>query len=303
MGRILATVLLATAMVNVAWAAPLDGEFIATVPYRAGLPPVTAGQTAETAAGELAAVYLAREGVELAIYMESDSVVEVQPQEDARPHLRVQKGAIVVQYASSGPLILSTAVAWVRLEAGKGMIRAGLGDAGPTFTLANGRATRFDGAVPAGDVSAAGGGEALTVRPESKANIVKLLNRLVEARVLAEPDQWLKLAEAGDFVPSRQWASPALGIPPEYRVSTAVTQVVSAAAAVTAPPTVIPSAVTPTVTQAQTLLASQNPASVVVGARLERTRIVGNPGAAGGVSGVRFNTQARGPLQLGPRVR
>ena len=109
---------------------------------------------------------------------------------------------------------------------------------------------------------------------------------------------WIDFAVRGDIVPTSRGAGATRG-PTMLVAVTAVTEP-QVLAAVTSPSAAAP-VTTPTgaVSQTQALLTSGNPASVVVGARLERTRIVGNPGTTGGSTGVRFNTQVRPPLQLG----
>ncbi|MEP0845061.1 MAG: hypothetical protein HRF43_20350, partial [Phycisphaerae bacterium] len=149
------------------------------------------------------------------------------------------------------------------------------------------------GAPPADSPAGAQGGQALTADPAFAEKARAMISALNAAGAAGRALGWIGRAESGDLAPTERFTRPSSSA---YLVRT--TGVVTPRTASVATPSQL--AAPPTAgafSQTQALLASQNPASVVVGARLERTRIVGNPGTTGG--GIRFNAQARPPLRLG----
>jgi hypothetical protein len=115
------------------------------------------------------------------------------------------------------------------------------------------------------------------------------------ATVVKLADEWLGLAAACDLIPAKAPGQPG-GMLPSLPSSAVTPPQVSQ---VNLPPGAGP-VITPQsqVSLTQSLLTSQNPASAVVGSRLERTRIVGNPGTTNVGAGIRFNPFARVTLHL-----
>lgn len=119
----------------------------------------------------------------------------------------------------------------------------------------------------------------------------------IKQDVLNELPYWIENAARGDLAPSYRGGAVTVTLA-ELRVSTGVTvppAVPSVAPTVSNQILAMPTGAIGTV---QSLLTSGNAASVVVGARLQRTRVVGSPGTANGVSTLRFNSLAGPPLRL-----
>lgn len=265
---------------------------------------VRPGAVLETIADNRAAVYLRVEGepaADVSLYLEAESRVRVVEPTDAVPlHVVVEKGSVLVQLAggvAKAPLVVSTPdpAAWVRVQPGSLIWIDAAADQG--FGLIEGAATRFAGAAPTADPAGVQGGDALAPRPELHERAAELTGRLARSRTTTAGWGWIERASQGELVPAPRGAQTRLASRETVRVAPVNPQAVAIAAPATVSTAV---SVTPAVSQARALLASQNPASVLVGARLERTRIVGNPGAAGGGTGLQFNRQVRGPLNLSP---
>lgn len=270
---------------------------------------VDRGTLMTTPAGaNLAARLTARSGgvrVEAGLYLEADTVVEVLPADNLPVSpLAIQKGSLALQYTSAGEapdlvLVTRQPAAWARIRKGS-MVWVDSTGGNATVHLVSGAATLFQGAPPAGNPAEAQGGQELQAEPALLTEVLQLVNDLALAGAYAQADSWVKNVSEGPLVPPRASAPAPRGAPAAIAVAV-VTPRTSIQSVV--PQVLAGTAVSPTLTQAQALLTSQDPASVVVGARLERTRIVGNPGTSGSGGAVRFNPQVRPPLQLGVPLR
>jgi hypothetical protein len=294
-----------------AWAQQLTGKVTATkLPQgESAAPAVRSGiergtQITTSREAGLAARLTARAGaarVEVALYLQGNTVLEMLPAGGLPlSPIAVQRGTLALQYAAQGEapdlvLALRQPESWVRIRRGS-MVWVEAAGTATTVRLVDGSATMFQGGLPTGDPANAQGGQELKVQPELFAAVLELINDLALAGAHAEADNWVKSVSEGPLVPPRASAPAPRGAPSV--VAVAVVTPRSAIQNVT-PQVLAGTAVAPTLTQAQALLASQSPASVVVGARLERTRIVGNSGTTGTGGVVRFNPQVRAPLRLG----
>lgn len=113
--------------------------------------------------------------------------------------------------------------------------------------------------------------------------------------------RWVESAEQGDFTPVRaesQGAEEFLSAELSSGVAfdQASSQVIAQTRGSTTQPLRVPSR-----SVAEGLLASGVPTSVIVGQRLKRSRIIGNPGTASGQ--IRFNPQAEQLIRLSGRAR
>jgi len=184
------------------------------------------------------------------------------------------------------------------------------------FTVTVGEAQFFSGAIPDGAVLDASGrpaggwgvpipeGHTLSTKnpaqtlPEADAarSAGERLSSDCFRFALRKSAQWVERAEQGDFTPVRGPARGAAqffaaGLTAEFAFDQPRSQVV--APAPRAPATAI---TTPQVNQARALIESGIPTSVVVGQRLRRSRIIGNPGTTGGQ--IRFNPSAEQLIRL-----
>lgn len=265
-------------------------------------------QITTTQGANLAARLTGRVGatrVEVGLYLDSDTVIELLPA-DNRPlsPLAVQRGTFALQYSSAGEcpdlmLALRQPESWARIRKGS-TIWVETAGGNTTVRLVEGSAVVFKGGLPADEPTAPPGGQELTAEPALMSNVLRLVNELALAGAYAQADNWVRNVSEGPLVPPRASAPAPRGAPAAIAAAvvtprTAIQNVV--------PQVLAGTAVAPTVTQAQALLTSQDPASVVVGARLERTRIVGSTGTTGTGGTVRFNPQVRPPLQLGVPLR
>jgi len=258
----------------------------------------------ETKKGNRAALYLRVDGkalsAEASVNLEVDTAIQVCPKNDARRRVHVLRGSVVVRYVSrdAKPFVLTTDSGWVLLE--RGTLVATVDGKKVSFALAAGKARAFDGKLGADvDPAKVPDGKALQPQAVAREAAGKLRRHLNRAIALAATAAWLGRAERGDLIPMPKR--------PEA-MAPAVAALAVEAAPVDQPPLVSPVTVgeaTSPVTsglgatnQARSLLASGDPASVIVGSRLERTRIVGNPGTAAAGTGMTYNRQARGPLTL-----
>jgi hypothetical protein len=233
------------------------------------------------------------------VYAGPGTTLSVCPNSDPRRLLQMGAGMMVVVYGGEDgvPLIVSTPQAWVRLSTGTLIAEAG--PAGATFTLVRGSARRFDGTLPAAEATEISGGEALTPEPGAQSRVDAMANDLLKAATRLAAAGWIEKAETGDLVPVAPPGTAArvpviVGLG-NVEVVEPITQTVTVTPVSTS---VI--ATTGATSQTEALLSSGNPASVLVGRRLERTRIVGNPGTVGTSVGVRFNPEARLRPFLGP---
>ncbi|MBI4579302.1 MAG: hypothetical protein HY718_06340 [Planctomycetes bacterium] len=257
------------------------------------------GMKIDTAGGQ-AWLYLAtaNESGEATVWMRPDSSMAIESGTDGYRQLRLLGGDVLVRYAAADgrPLVLAADDSWVRLDGG--LLWGRVTAAGATWELADGEATRFDGKLPAAGPLPATGGEALVVDPAARERATDLQRALSYAMVADASAKWLVRAERGDLTPT----------PKGEVTEAAVSQFVVEVAPIVTPvlpsvaiaATVVSSTAGVGLNQAESLLATGNPASVVVGARLERTRVVGSPGTAES-GGLRFNSQARGPLRINLR--
>ena len=239
--------------------------------------------------------------MEVGLYLKSDTLLEMLPAGNLPlSPIAVQRGTFALQYSAQGDgpdliLALHQPQSWVRVHRGS-MLWVETAGAATSARLVQGAATVFQGALPTGDTTTMPGGQDLKAEPNLLISVLDLINDLALAGAHAEADNWVKNVSEGPLVPPRASAPAPRGAPAAVAVAvvtprSAVQNVVPQVSAATT--------VAPTLTQAQALLASQSPASVVVGARLERTRIVGESGTAGTGGSVRFNPQVRPPLRLG----
>lgn len=113
--------------------------------------------------------------------------------------------------------------------------------------------------------------------------------------------KWVADAEEGDFTPVRAEArSTPEFFGSELSAGLAFDQPRSSVVSASSGPTTTPLR-TPTRSIAEGLLASGVPTSVIIGQRLKRSRIIGNPGTASGA--IRFNPQAEQLIVLTGRSR
>ncbi len=274
-------------------------------PLSANMPAVLAGTLEggfleiRTVAENQAAFYLADAGSELGLYLDSESTLTLGPSGDPRRRLGVKRGEVVISFLSrdNRPLVISLPDGWVRLEFGLVVIKAAEGTV--DVALANGLAARFQGELPEGDPLQARDGETLEERPSAGEAASAMIERLTRAGLSDAPTDWLAKAESGDLIPTPQPGQAARQVAASFSAGQPVNQPVGVNASTAVTGTSVAATVTtPIVTQAQAFLVSQNPATVLVGSRLERARIIGSPGTTGAGTGIRFNPQVRGPLGL-----
>jgi len=128
------------------------------------------------------------------------------------------------------------------------------------------------------------------------------LGATVYAFGLTKGEQWVKLAEEGDFVPAGGAAvrgvtralSEEVGVPPPTFDQARPPTIVSSTR-VTIAPTTASFRAGMTGNVALSFATSRNPGDAVFGQRLLRTRIIGNPGTTGGI---RFNPDAEPLIRL-----
>ncbi len=240
------------------------------------------------------------------LYLDADSQIRLAGADVPYRQLTVSQGSLLVRYqATDGePLAVVAGGGWVRLAGGTLSVNVA-GNRTEWVLMSAGSASRFDGAPPAGEIKGAQGGQSLvpgTLSPAAAALIAKLHG----AMGLDAPADWLGRAERGDLTPT-EIEGVVLGDfdVPEVRTAavakpSAQVATVSAAAANVLPPISIVSASPPPqrVSGVQALLTSGNPASVVVGTRLERARVVGIPLP----SNLSFNRVVRPPLNLSTSI-
>lgn len=229
-----------------------------------------------------------------AVYLGPVSRVAVSPGAEAFPHLQVQQGMVVVSYepaADGSPaLLVSLPGGWVRLQ--RGTLAVTAVEAGSDAALLVGQASRGSGAVPQEIQEGAAAAMAVQVDAPLAQEGVGLVDRVTRAGIAQASQAWLVVASQGDLTPVKQPAAP--GGAEVRAVEAPAAQVTPPAVSMAALASVVSlGALTPALNQAESLLTSGSPASVIVGARLERTRIVGTP------SGIGFNILARPPLRLG----
>lgn len=252
-----------------------------------------------TAEANQASFYLTDGGSEMGLYLDADTSLALGPAGDARRRMKIARGKAVINFISrdNRPLVVSLPDGWLRLEFGLAVVS--VSEAGVKVVLAKGLAARFAGEVPEGDPLAARDGEPLVETPAAGEEASALIERLTRAGLSDAPSDWLAKAESGDLIPTPQPGQPAQQVAASFSAGKPVDQPVGVNASTLVTGTSVAANVTsPIVTQAQSFLISQNPATVLVGARLERARIIGNPGTSGVNSGIQFNPQVRGPLGL-----
>lgn len=252
-----------------------------------------------TAEANQASFYLTDGGSELGLYLDAGTTLALGPAGDDRRRMKITSGKVVINFISrdNRPLIVSLPGGWLRLEFGLAVLA--VSESGAQVTLAKGLAARFEGDVPEGDPLAARDGEPLAETAAAGKEASALIERLTRAGLSDAPSDWLAKAESGDLIPTPQPGQPAQQVAASFSAGKPVDQPVGVNASTLVTGTSVSANVTsPIVTQAQSFLVSQNPATVLVGARLERARIIGNPGTTGVNSGIRFNPQVRGPLGL-----
>ncbi|NLX21051.1 MAG: hypothetical protein GXY55_05175 [Phycisphaerae bacterium] len=262
-----------------------------------------------TITGNTALIYLAAgepqsPTAQASVYLDADSQLRLAGEDVRHRQITVQRGVALIRYqASDGePVAIVAGGGWVRLHGG--VLRVAVTDNRVEWTfMSAGSAVRFDGHAPAGEIKAVEGGQSLTPAPLSS-EAAALIAALHSGMGLDAPADWLGRAERGDLTPNDPEGE-LLGTfeVPEVRAAavakpSAQVATVSAAAANVLPPLSSVSASQPPqrVSGVQALLASENPASVVVGARLGRARVVGVPEP----SNLLFNREVRPPLNLSP---
>jgi hypothetical protein len=245
-------------------------------------------QTAATAQPSAAA------GVQVAVCLGESSRLAISPGGEPRPHVQVQQGLAVISYepgSGGAGLLVSTLSDWVRLE--RGTVVVTVAAEGSDFAILAGQATRFAGAIPA-DISTVQGGTGLSVQADAPLaqRGTALAARVMQVGVAQASKKWLVMASQGDLIPVKEAES--LGRTEAKAVEAPSAEVTpSSVSAASLTSVVATTAMAPSMNAAQTLLSSGDPASVVVGARLERTRVVGTS------TGIAFNPLARAPLVLG----
>ena len=257
----------------------------------------------------------AEDNVHAVVYIDSESTVEFgAPAGPARAITIRRGGAAWVHYTATDgvPLTIVTEAGGVHLH--DGTLRVVAAADRSIFLLAEGKGSAFAGDPPPPadgttlDPGPGGQNQAEVTRSPPQVETAERPNALRQMRdsidrahavaLRAARARWLLLAVAGDIEPSVKVGEPVDAVVGALAATSSVTQP-TVAAVITASPATTSAFGAPTVTsRAQTLLKSGNAASVIVGARLQRTRIVGNPGTAGGRTGVRFNPDVRAPLRL-----
>ena len=192
---------------------------------------------------------------------------------------------------------------------------------GVTFTATRGRATFFRGAIPGGPLigddgqpidklgAALSEGQRASTRAPAAVQGDEDAPRLAWKRMnddlyqfgVNQSSQWVEQAEKGDFTPVRSESTASartfgaeVGVP-RQTFDQPRTTVTSPAART--PVTAVRAA---RVNTAQALIGSQIPSSVVIGQRIRRSRIIGNPGTTGSGQ-IRFNPNAEQLLLLAGR--
>jgi len=192
-------------------------------------------------------------------------------------------------------------------------------DGGAEFTLIRGRATLVAGPVPdsitpneAGEPAGVPGRSLVvgrTIRTSepgvakevSLEKVERAMNEHLFAFGVNQSAQWVSRAEQGDFTPVRAETT--------STASAFGAQIGATRQTFDQPRTTITVPVgqgnltrvqTAQVSQAQNLIGSQIPSSVVVGQRIRRSRIIGNPGTTGRGQ-IRFNPNAEPLLLLSGR--
>ena len=244
------------------------------------------------------ALYLKADRSRAAVYLDPDTELHVSP--GGRRALHLRQGSLVVYYAGGDarlkapPLVVTTAHGSVRLWRGwlQAIVRGGT----VTFALGQDQTKALDGTFPSdADAKHVGGGP-LDHDGDALAEMQGRVRKIHMARARrAAKDRWLRQAVAGDIVPAIATAQP---VGPNVRRD-GRGKVAQAAeiAVVTSPAVATGTGPARVLTRSEALIESRDPASVLVGTRLQRTRIVGNPGTASGQTGVRINPEVR-PLRL-----
>ncbi len=120
---------------------------------------------------------------------------------------------------------------------------------------------------------------------------------------LDQGSQWVRQAEQGDFTPVRGSSRAAAeAFSAQVGVSQSAFDQPRSQVVAPAPTTSIRTVTAANSNPANALIASGIPSNVVVGQRLRRSRIIGNPGTTG-VSGLRFNPNAEQLIRLSGSVR
>ena len=235
----------------------------------------------------------------VALYLDEKTTVKAGAEDETRRVLEVTGGTAVVYYAATDrlPLLVTTSRGWAQLAGGT--LHVVVAEGSVKFRLGVGAAVLFDGPLPDGDPNAAKGGKPLSADAAARAQAGKLISQLNQHRILGlAPAAWLVRAEGGDFVPTAVVGVSAADIAASFGSGRKPVDQAGQVQSVSVAPVTVSVTASGMSQQVQSLLGSTDPASVVVGARLLRTRIVGNPGGAAG-SGIRFNLQSRGLLEFG----
>lgn len=263
--------------------------------------PIGPDMEVRTATNNRAALYLQAQDTEpsasVGLYMQPESVVHICPKNDARRRVDLLKGTMAVLYTTPDktPLIIAAGDFWLRIE--QGLLRIEVAKDRAVALLIEGTAMRFDGPLPESDPAIAVGGSALAADPRQRFAVMnQIIEPLTVSTLSDAASSWIARAEQGDFTLVAPPGTPAEAVVTSLSVRAPVDQAVLStpltAAAANSP--VVSAVGTPT--RVQSLLTSGNPASVVVGVRLQRTRIVGNPGTDGQGAGLRFNPEVRSPF-------
>jgi len=216
-------------------AAPLQGYVTAVAPPGTATQdgrPLAAGDTAaptakvETAAGRVALYFSAGTDTpasEISLYQDTASVLQLHLDQDARHQVEVVSGSAIAVVRDTVPLIVSKEGAWVRLESGMLRVTSAAGAGG--FALAEGgRATLFEGAVPAGDPGAVTGGQPLAGQAGVRAEAMRSIAELNDARSRQASSEWIARAESADLVPAVTIGAPVREIPAAFRFTIPVIQ-------------------------------------------------------------------------------
>ncbi len=253
--------------------------------------------------------------IETGFYLAEHTKLHLTPGDDLRYRVDVNVGTVVVQHTGpdrAASLAIVTGRSWVSLQSGVVLVRVTDGGAPAEWELIEGEASYFEGTLPPGPPALAEGGQPLPPGAGEARLFSRSLIQGLESALLNEVAAiWVTAAEEGDFTFRQEetgsfavdlvesTVTPPLG---DQRKDSISQQAISTP--VTQPPVVVGSlgaGQTGTTSQVQSLLGSGNPATVLVGARLGRTRIVGSPGSAtGGAASVIRNPQVRPPLNLNP---
>lgn len=293
------------------------GDDQVTEPLSAGFP-VDSGQRIETRLDNRVALYL-MDGVpdptaEVAVYLDSRTALRI---DESGRRLHIDRGNVVVHYQArdGAPLILVTRQGWARMDAGTLHTNADPQTETTIFTSVTGTVTIAAGAAPdalpdrieggvqlasTGDNQGAIAANAIATRsnPSAADDARQLIDILHTARLDAARAGWLRRAISGDIVPSVESPAQVSSALSDLTVESAVVQRTGGTVTTPVVTTGVATQAVPSLTQR--LLTGGNAASVLVGVRLERTRIVGSPGTQGGGT-VQFNSDVRLPFQLSTR--